>query len=825
MFSTPNSGRTSTLDRSELGANGVPRIPGTTQEQSTPSFLFGPKRRSTIVGNSNYANSPFSPSAPASDIFASPAPSAIPSHLKDSSAPNNMNKSVHWSPALVQQHDDRNFNATGTVGTPTGGLSSKANMFASPIINAPPLRSHRDELEPVKKAPRRSIATPYRMNTPASATVHETPEAFEGADDSAATWVTLFGFSSQQLSAVLRLFSRHGEIVNHQTPPKGNWMHVRYSCVAHAQQALARNGAPLDSATYIGAIPCTDKEVLSGKAQGIVARTPVATNRSLLNETIPEQHDEFIPAVTPVRNISPNENIDRSALNTSVFDPNASLNASRMSVRSGVGMRSLCAEQKLNATPQQSGILDKLWNTMEDPFAVALSKEQLLQYCSRCLHRDRPLSVCGDCRAVAYCSKPCQLEDALQHSNECDSIQKAGYVANDSVRLLMRIYDLWKAGQIGKVKVEGETRSLETLPLHDGEFEAEAQEFLLSEYLPFGRQTQPDQVQIKKIYKMLMTNSVTVSNQLGTSIGIALCIALSKADHSCKPNTRVAFHCRSAMLVPTDRMPTALSEATHSYIDELQPVSVRRKFLKERYHFDCECEGCVDVERNHLQEAWRCGICVDGYMWNTRDSKCSLCGWKIKEDYYAKCAKADEMAAKNLSVVSRDDLPLNDRFILAQRLMITFEELFYKYNVNRIIPLRTLYAASICNKDTSSAIRFGLDLLQIQQQYQEENDMAILYLKFGVAKVMLAGGAIESARELLEAIVGPYTRVFGPEAPPVISIRDMLKQTSNSEDEDEDEDEDEEEEEDEGTTTEEAQDEGQESETEHEDNVAPKGSV
>lgn len=69
-------------------------------------------------------------------------------------------------------------------------------------------------------------------------------------------WVTVFGFNKDQLSEILDLFNRHGNVVKHEQPEEGNWVKLRYSSVTHAQQALSRNGQLLDK-TMIGVVSTT----------------------------------------------------------------------------------------------------------------------------------------------------------------------------------------------------------------------------------------------------------------------------------------------------------------------------------------------------------------------------------------------------------------------------------------------------------------------------------------------------------------------------------------------------------------------------------------
>ncbi|KAE9419128.1 hypothetical protein Angca_004216, partial [Angiostrongylus cantonensis] len=122
---------------------------------------------------------------------------------------------------------------------------------------APPLRSIRDDIEPVRKASRRSMNTPV-VDTPflSNWVAKPTNEVNSSPVD---TWVTVYGFPPEQAGNVLKHFSRHGEIVSHQIPKRGNWMHIRYSCIVHARQALSRNATLIDSDLRIGVIPCTEK--------------------------------------------------------------------------------------------------------------------------------------------------------------------------------------------------------------------------------------------------------------------------------------------------------------------------------------------------------------------------------------------------------------------------------------------------------------------------------------------------------------------------------------------------------------------------------------
>ncbi|VDM55208.1 unnamed protein product [Angiostrongylus costaricensis] len=175
----------------------------------TPSFLFGQKRRPTASANQSYLSSPFcGQNAPSNDIFASP----VPSHLRGEST-STSGKSVHWSPALVQERSLLHESPRLTLKI----LSSQTTAQFTPSSNlnpAPPLRSIRDDIEPVRKASRRSTNAPV-VDAPLVSNGATKPIS-EVTQSPVDTWVTVYGFPPEQAGSVLKHFSRHAEIVSHQ---------------------------------------------------------------------------------------------------------------------------------------------------------------------------------------------------------------------------------------------------------------------------------------------------------------------------------------------------------------------------------------------------------------------------------------------------------------------------------------------------------------------------------------------------------------------------------------------------------------------------------
>ena len=95
------------------------------------------------------------------------------------------------------------------------------------------------------------------------------------------------------------------------------------------------------------------------------------------------------------------------------------------------------------------------------------------------------------------------------------------------------------------------------------------------------------------------------------SVGTGIYLAPSILDHSCSPNAVVTFdgfHLRVQLL---EDLPVLDWDSIRiSYIDLMNCNSDRKKELKERYYFDCDCPRCNsdDIDRYHYAaKCPRCG--------------------------------------------------------------------------------------------------------------------------------------------------------------------------------------------------------------------------
>jgi SET and MYND domain-containing protein len=89
---------------------------------------------------------------------------------------------------------------------------------------------------------------------------------------------------------------------------------------------------------------------------------------------------------------------------------------------------------------------------------------------------------------------------------------------------------------------------------------------------------------------------MSVCDEFMTNIGAAVYHELSMFNHSCQPNCVLSF-VGSTICIKTIRSIEKGEELTISYIDVAEPRETRRKTLRERYFFTCQCPLCQDKVR------------------------------------------------------------------------------------------------------------------------------------------------------------------------------------------------------------------------------------
>ncbi|ETN77588.1 hypothetical protein NECAME_10937 [Necator americanus] len=112
----------------------------------------------------------------------------------------------------------------------------------------------------------------------------------------------------------------------------------------------------------------------------------------------------------------------------------------------------------------------------------------------------------------------------------------------------------------------------------------------------FRKEEMIDKESFFDIFCKATINSHSIHTNAGTEIGMALDLGISKYNHSCRPTCTMVFDgfrvCLRPLVPGVDASDT--TKAFISYIDVGRSKYVRRKDLKARWYFDCECTRCVD---------------------------------------------------------------------------------------------------------------------------------------------------------------------------------------------------------------------------------------
>ncbi|KAI6184579.1 NADAR domain-containing protein [Aphelenchoides bicaudatus] len=316
------------------------------EPEIAPSFLFGERgnKRKTLGLNSR-------PS-----VFGSPG-----ILKKDLSGGMSPGKNVRWSSELIQEQGFPakfvNAPLTSSVYSPSSfnAPPSSGSVSNVPISKGPPLASlDSTTLEPPQKLSRPDVALERKEE--AMNAINNSLNAFNKVMDSSDYWVTVYGFAPEDRDIILNVFSRHGNIVSHNIPRLGNWIHIRYSSVLHAQQALKRDGNVLNDRLMVGVVKCTDKDVVSD------------TKLNPLNSSVNNMIDATFgsPVMQSTFRHAIEEERSNGAHNNLSFADATSFTKSRVSALSRNGMRSLRVNENdvsLNTSVKKDeSFLGKVWN-------------------------------------------------------------------------------------------------------------------------------------------------------------------------------------------------------------------------------------------------------------------------------------------------------------------------------------------------------------------------------------------------------------------------------------------------------------------------------
>ncbi|KFD51130.1 hypothetical protein M514_08030 [Trichuris suis] len=288
----------------------------------------------------------------------------------------------------------------------------------------------------------------------------------------------------------------------------------------------------------------------------------------------------------------------------------------------------------------------------DHPFVYILLNHQVEQYCAYCLQEPRSkgkkLLVCGGCHWYRYCDKICQRASWKDHHKpECHRLQTVfPHLPVTEVIFLGRICDKLRfIAENGDVYLWEKERPFSDLMDHAQEIRETEEKMQHFELIYMKAQKymgdkMPDKEEFFTICCKSWINSHSVHTNLGTEVGMALDLGISKYDHSCRPNVTMVFDGFKAILRPLIHGIDAGDprKARIAYIDVGRSKYQRRKELQEKWYFWCNCERCLSPDDDRLT-AIRCAnracsepIIITETMVPPKKLRCPTCDTKIPEE-------------------------------------------------------------------------------------------------------------------------------------------------------------------------------------------------
>ncbi|GAA5853074.1 hypothetical protein JCM8547_000191 [Rhodosporidiobolus lusitaniae] len=269
---------------------------------------------------------------------------------------------------------------------------------------------------------------------------------------------------------------------------------------------------------------------------------------------------------------------------------------------------------------------------LTSPIVSVLDNRNLATHCSFCFRsrddteQQKSLLQCSACRIAQYCNPTCSTVDWKLHKHECKALRAASkatgrrVVPDTPVRALGRL--LWKRELEGD-KLWEEIASLQS---HREALSSEEQQrfFQLSiallQYVGsqelVGKAVGGSGKGMMDLLSRFTSNSFSLTSPSDlTNIGVSVSPLTALFNHSCTGiNAAVVFPSFPSYSKPNHMAVVALreikpgEEVLTSYVDIVLPREERRRELRERYKFECGCEGCGERKEGAVdpREALEC---------------------------------------------------------------------------------------------------------------------------------------------------------------------------------------------------------------------------
>ncbi|XP_062076777.1 histone-lysine N-methyltransferase ASHR1-like isoform X2 [Humulus lupulus] len=272
---------------------------------------------------------------------------------------------------------------------------------------------------------------------------------------------------------------------------------------------------------------------------------------------------------------------------------------------------------------------------------------------------------------VWYCSSSCQKEEWKLHRLECDALSKLDKerrkCVTPSLRLMLRLYIRKKleSERIIPATAMENYKLVEALISHMSDID-EKQLVLYAQMANLvNLMLQLPDINIKEIaenFSKLACNAHTICDNELRPQGTGLFPIISIINHSCLPNSVLAFEGRLAVVRAVQHIPKD-SEVLISYIETAGSTLTRQKALREQYLFTCKCVRCIklgqsdDVQEGAILEGYGCkNTGCDGFLLRDSGDKgfiCQQCGLvRSKEEIKELASEIKSLSEKVLDSVS-----------------------------------------------------------------------------------------------------------------------------------------------------------------------------
>ncbi|XP_062113355.1 histone-lysine N-methyltransferase ASHR1-like isoform X2 [Humulus lupulus] len=289
--------------------------------------------------------------------------------------------------------------------------------------------------------------------------------------------------------------------------------------------------------------------------------------------------------------------------------------------------------------------------------------------CDGCF-KTSSLKKCSVCQMVWYCSSSCQKEEWKLHRLECDALSKLDKerrkCVTPSLRLMLRLYIRKKleSERIIPATAMENYKLVEALISHMSDIDEKQLVYAQMANLVNLMLQLPD-INIKEIaenFSKLACNAHTICDNELRPQGTGLFPIISIINHSCLPNSVLAFEGRLAVVRAVQHIPKD-SEVLISYIETAGSTLTRQKALKEQYLFTCKCVRCIklgqsdDVQEGAILEGYGCkNTECDGFLLRDSGDKgfiCQQCGLvRSKEEIKELASEIKSLSEKVLDSVS-----------------------------------------------------------------------------------------------------------------------------------------------------------------------------